>query len=624
MLRVSSHRSSLAVSAAALLGVSLAPSSDSFPFVAPSMTRTTIRHTTLALSMARNDGGSRNQTDDGTAMRMTSNRNAYYYEDDVTIDDEEVVESEAETSSPFTLGDASEQALFPLTDVESMRRLGELESLVRQTLEEERCDEDQVPPTASCDDVVNYGNAAVARNDTPSFPFTDSESLAGLADLEALIARSLEEEQRARLEELVEAECYDVTMPFPSKEEDVTQQASAVEERELPPLQLASSVVDVDSGRVITMVAQPKGLGDVVTARLLLVGAAALYGTNFALVKILDDTVPVGASTSLRFTLAAVAALPWLLPVQDSDTDTDQDFWGPTLAGMEVGMWNSVGYIAQAVGLETVCASKSAFICSLAVVFVPILDALTGKVMSLQKMFGILMAVSGVAILELGDTFFHTPAAGDAVKAVGAGDFISLLQPLAFGIGFWRMEHATMRYPDEAPRLTSSQLLSVALVSVAYCAVGVGGVAPPSLPEVMGWIQDYHILGALLWTGIVTTALTIFMETTALRSISAAEATLIFSTEPIWGSAFAALVVGERLGIEAGLGAAMILGGCLVSGLNLKGNDDDNTNDDNDVSELRIMEPHTTKLPAATFDSTSEPQQIRNKYLSNNKGIVAP
>lgn len=105
---------------------------------------------------------------------------------------------------------------------------------------------------------------------------------------------------------------------------------------------------------------------ELITARALLIGAAALYGTNFALVKILDEHVPVGASTSLRFGLAALATMSWLVPSQNAADDSkiidnaakSALSWGPIFAGMEIGFWNSVGYIAQAVGLATIDASK--------------------------------------------------------------------------------------------------------------------------------------------------------------------------------------------------------------------------------------------------------------------------
>jgi hypothetical protein len=90
-------------------------------------------------------------------------------------------------------------------------------------------------------------------------------------------------------------------------------------------------------------------------ARLLLLGAAALYGTNFSFVKLLGDIMPVGISSTLRFGLAALATAPWLIPTKN---DNKAAVIGATLGGLEVGMWNSIGYVAQAVGLETTDASK--------------------------------------------------------------------------------------------------------------------------------------------------------------------------------------------------------------------------------------------------------------------------
>lgn len=289
-------------------------------------------------------------------------------------------------------------------------------------------------------------------------------------------------------------------------------------------------------------------------ARLLLVGAAALYGTNFSLVKILGDTMPVSVSSALRFGLAALATMPWLLK-QEEDEEAAR---GATLAGLEVGMWNSVGYIAQAVGLATTDASKSAFICSLAVVVVPLLDFMFGKKLQPKEIAGVVLAVVGVAVLELG---------GSSELALSQGDLLSLVQPLAFGMGFWRMEKGMKKYPQHANRSTAAQLLAVFLASTAYgAAVGI-----PDVGVIMGWLHDPNILLALFWTGCITTALTVYMETLALKTLSAAETTLIFSTEPLWGAACASVVMGEQLGFETLAGGALILGGCLFSNLGVEG-----------------------------------------------------
>lgn len=136
------------------------------------------------------------------------------------------------------------------------------------------------------------------------------------------------------------------------------------------------------------------------------------------------------------------------------------------------------------------------------------------------------------------------------------------------------------KYPTEAGRLAAAQLLMVFIISLSYlvCWSPVAGDdlllsdacnVLPTASEIMAWLQDPYILGMLFWTGVVTTAFTIWMETLALKTLSAAETTLIFSTEPLFGTAFAAIVAHECLGAEAAIGAAFIIGGCLVSGIDV-------------------------------------------------------
>jgi drug/metabolite transporter (DMT)-like permease len=298
------------------------------------------------------------------------------------------------------------------------------------------------------------------------------------------------------------------------------------------------------------------GLSDVWKARLLLCASAALYGTNFSVVKILGDTMPVGLSSALRFGLAALVTLPWLI------MNPKQGSVNAAWLGFEVGLWNSIGYIAQAVGLETTPASESAFICSLAVVTVPLLDFATGKKLFPRQWIGAIMAVVGVAVLELGG--------GVSLDSVSTGDLLSLVQPLAFGMGFWRMERAMNKHPDEASRSTAAQLLAVFCASTVYALITIDGGTVASYPWAE-WLSSPSLLFSLFWTGCITTAVTIYMETLALKTLTAAETTLIFSTEPLWGTAFAATVMGEQVGLNAAIGGLAILTGCLYSNLGSEG-----------------------------------------------------
>jgi len=301
-------------------------------------------------------------------------------------------------------------------------------------------------------------------------------------------------------------------------------------------------------------------------ARSLLIGAAALYGTNFSLVKLLGDTMPEGVSLTLRFALASVVTLPWLF--EEGGTAAlelpNADVLMATWLGFEVGLWNSIGYVAQAVGLETTPASKSAFICSLAVVVVPLLDFFTGKRIETRQWVGAFLAVVGVAFLELSGG-----GGGDALL-LSKGDMLSLVQPFAFGIGFWRIEKALQRYPSQARRLTAAQLLAVFTASACY---GLSAIDPSALQSYpwAEWLTNPSILFSLFWTGCITTALTIYMENKGMETLSAAEATVIFATEPLWGTAFATVVMSEQLGVNSLIGAAFIMFACFYSNLGMGG-----------------------------------------------------
>ena len=104
------------------------------------------------------------------------------------------------------------------------------------------------------------------------------------------------------------------------------------------------------------------------------------------------------------------------------------------------------------------------------------------------------------------------------------------------------------------------------------------------------------------------------METLALETLSAAETTLIFSTEPLWGTAFAAVVMGEQLQLNAGFGAAFILAACIYSNLGLDGLKD-LTNGDGRKMELSKF---PTKIPSwlrSTFAGGLATWSVASKSL---------
>jgi drug/metabolite transporter (DMT)-like permease len=201
--------------------------------------------------------------------------------------------------------------------------------------------------------------------------------------------------------------------------------------------------------------------------------------------------------------------------------------------------------------------SQSAFICSLDVVVVPFLDRLIGIPLAAAQLMAAGLSVVGVGFLSLD---------GGSV-GFSLGDLWSFIQPVAFGIGFWRTEHAIEKYPDEVNRLTAAQLLFCFIFSLVYTVISyaVGDDVAPTAEQFAEWLSNPEIMFALLWTGVVCTALTLYLETLAMKSISAAETTLLISSEPLWAALFAWMLVGENLGVNGAVGGLFIVGACVVS-----------------------------------------------------------
>ena len=155
---------------------------------------------------------------------------------------------------------------------------------------------------------------------------------------------------------------------------------------------------------------------------------------------------------------------------------------------------------------------------------------------------------------------------GNALTTINAGDWFCLGQAFLFGIGYWRLEHKSSQFPHQAGRITVGMLGGVAAGSTAYAAVSQHG-SLPSLQTLQGWLGDPFTVGALGWTALISTALALYLETVALKAMSATELTILMTSVSLFGSGFAYLTMGETMSPIGMVGGLMILAGCVFSSL---------------------------------------------------------
>lgn len=315
---------------------------------------------------------------------------------------------------------------------------------------------------------------------------------------------------------------------------------------------------------------------------------------------------PPSEAAFARFGIAALVSIPLLLN-QRKDV---------ILAGFECGLWITLGYVTQALALASIPAGECAFICSLTVVFVPIASALLyGKPIKPVTMVAAAIALLGVGVLEgmldvnallgiqpaLADvgysfakalptdgaamitassTTIDTSAVssssvetalggplGAAAKwlGVGKGDILALGQPIGFGSAFLRIEHVQEKYKDVPNRvltIAAAQCVAVGILSFLWVLYDFHWTIPD-----FSYMIEPHRLAAIGWTGMITTVFAIFLEGIALQTATATDASIAFSSEPVWASLFGFLLLNEKLGSNAYAGGSIIMMACFLGAI---------------------------------------------------------
>jgi drug/metabolite transporter (DMT)-like permease len=269
-----------------------------------------------------------------------------------------------------------------------------------------------------------------------------------------------------------------------------------------------------------------------------LVWNTVVWGATFVLVKAaLDDISPL-LFLALRFSLAT-AALAGLFAARRRLVWN----WRTAAAGALAGVFLFAGYLAQTLGLRLTSAPKSAFITGLTSVMIPLIAALVYRSRpQVSEVIGILVAMAGLGLLTL-------QGGGGPVNP---GDLLTLLCAAGFATHIVVLGHFSERLGFE--------LLSVAQV---------GSAAVWSL-SLFWWAEAPHVvwrpavLGAILVTGLLATALAFTIQAWAQRRITSTRTGLIYMLEPVFAWITSYLLVGEGLTGRAATGAALILGGVLM------------------------------------------------------------
>jgi drug/metabolite transporter (DMT)-like permease len=262
----------------------------------------------------------------------------------------------------------------------------------------------------------------------------------------------------------------------------------------------------------------------------LLILTVFVWGSTFALIKGTVDSLSPSVIIGCRFLIAIAVIAPFC---RRFSRRALRD--GTILGGLAF-----LAYITQVIGLESISANRAAFITSLNVILVPLLGVLMGRLLSLRIGVAAGLAITGIGVMSWEG------------GAVGIGDIWMFGCALSYAVYVLFFEFAAPKHDPLV--LTYLQLLIMAILGGLWAA--------PQLIEQLPMIaQNWQ---AIAYLGLIATAITTWVQTIAQRQLSANEAAIIYTLEPVFATVFSFYWLGEGLGIRGILGAVMVLSATLL------------------------------------------------------------
>jgi len=270
---------------------------------------------------------------------------------------------------------------------------------------------------------------------------------------------------------------------------------------------------------------------------LLLLLVTVVWGLTFPVLKVATGQLSGVEITALRFLIAAACMGPFLCGIPFA---TWRD-------GLLLGALGLASLVAQAYGLQSISANRSAFLTSLNVLMVPLIGLALGARPKGMVFVAAALACAGVGLMSFD------------VEGDFWADTATLAAALAYAVYTILM---SARAKDHAPAaLAAAQIACMAVLGACWMLADSG----PQRMLVLPALVDAEVWWGLLYLGAVASAATFFLQAMAQAHVSAAQAAIIYAMEPVFAAAFGWWYLTEQMTPLALLGGGMVIAAVILS-----------------------------------------------------------
>ena len=275
-------------------------------------------------------------------------------------------------------------------------------------------------------------------------------------------------------------------------------------------------------------------------ADLMLFFVAFFWGTGFSVTKVALDIYTPVQLLFIRFVIASVVSL--ILFWKKMKTVSKSDI----KAGILMGVFLSVGFDLQTVGLEGTSTGNSAFLTGTNVVMVPFFYWLVTKTRpGKNNIIAAILMFLGIILLTVDF---------DNFGKFNLWDFLTFLCAISFA---WQVVATGIFASDKDPAVISTlQIITSTIIFLVLVLIERKTV----IMNVQGTIS-------MLYLSLVTTLLCFLMQTIGQKYTSTTHAAIILSLESVIGSLIGVILLKEKYSAVTIIGFAVIFFAVLTAEL---------------------------------------------------------
>lgn len=211
--------------------------------------------------------------------------------------------------------------------------------------------------------------------------------------------------------------------------------------------------------------------------------------------------------------------------------------------GTLAGFFLFVGFVFQTVGLKYTTVSNNAFLSAIPVIFVPIIGIFLGRKIDRYGIIGTILTVIGIAFLTI----------NGSLTSINIGDVLTILGAMFYAIQILLVDMFAKE--EDVTVFTIVQITMCFLFSLITMLIRGD----------LSFNITFNSGGGVIYLAVFSTAIGLFLQVLGQKSTTETRAAIIMSTESVFGTIFAIILLNQALTIKVIIGCIIIFIAIIIS-----------------------------------------------------------